>query len=487
MTIVLEKNNTFSTDAYPVFVLLHDNWDDYSTKCKFYLSYAKSKTNISEIGYIKILQADTLKTKLDDSFEALPEDYISLGQSVNFYEKLLEECGVDTAVDFLVAIRDISWNPSLAIPFETTSPFRNALLRSNSAHKARRFGRVVMVGETVSESFSFEYTCQIEGAENFCEVEIDFDAEDKVPGRIVAIIGRNATGKTRFLAQLSRDLAKIRKHSLESERAIKKSFSPQMPIFNRVLALSFSAFDRFSRPSLEQTSYVYCGIRNEKGALSRKDLQNRFLENYSRIKDAGNLLEWKDHIQDILGETSNVFSKAELSNIINEADKSNLLDLLSSGQSILVHAITSLLAWIEPQSIVLFDEPETHLHPHAVANLFNVLNSILKIYDSYAIIATHSPLVVQEVPSKRVVLFDRERNQTLVKTVDMETFGENLSELTRQVFDTVEIKSYYKEVLRRMSKNSDFEKVLGQFDNNLSMSAQSFLLSQYSIKNNENS
>jgi hypothetical protein len=103
-------------------------------------------------------------------------------------------------------------------------------------------------------------------------VNLNFDDKDDIPGRVFGIIGRNATGKTRFLSHLAEDLVKIRRTSLKTEQQREESFHPRRPIFNRLLALSFSAFDQFSRPESEQISYVYCGIRNTKGALSRKNL-----------------------------------------------------------------------------------------------------------------------------------------------------------------------------------------------------------------------
>jgi ABC-type transport system involved in cytochrome c biogenesis ATPase subunit len=472
--------------SYPAFILKIDNWDDYSTKCQFYLTYASSKTKSNDIGNIKILHKKKSRTVLDDDFELLGDEYISLGQSLDFYENLLKICGQDVAVDFLESVRDISWQPLLAEPFETLSPFRNAMLRNNSAQKARRFGRVIINSQKVLESFSFTYKCQIDGADNEIEVAFDFDTDDPVPRRIVGIIGRNATGKTRFLSQLSQDLVKIRRTSLETEKQREESFAPQRPIFNRLLALSFSAFDRFARPQSEQVSYVYCGIRNEKGALSRKDLELKYQSNLVRIKNAGRAYEWAEHMEEILGDAGKEVKKEILQGFVESEDKKDTLELLSSGQAILAHAITSLIAWIEPESIIIFDEPETHLHPNAVASLFNVLHKILRHYDSYSIVATHSPVVIQEVPSKRVILFEREGNTTIVKKLGIETFGENVAELTRHVFDTVEIPSFYKAELKRLSRSRDFEAVMTLFENNLSMSAQSYLLSQYARDNSEN-
>jgi ABC-type cobalamin/Fe3+-siderophores transport system ATPase subunit len=476
---VNNKGRGVKPDTFPAFIMETDNWDDYSTKCQFYVIYYSKNKEKHDIGNIKVLHKEESRTVLENVFEELTAEYISLGQDLEFYENLLKFCKKRRAIKFLELMRDISWQPRLAEPFETLSSFRNALLRYNSAQKARRFGSVVINGESVVEDFGFTYKCQIHGAENETEVVFDFNAKDPVPGRIVGIIGRNATGKTRFLSQIAQDLVKIRRTSLETEKQREESFFPQRPIFNRLLTLSFSAFDRFARPQSEQVSYVYCGIRNEKGLLSRKGLEQRFRSNLVRIKDAGRSNDWVHYMREILGDAGKDIKQEILKEIVESESEDDALALLSSGQAILAHAITSLLAWIEPESMVLFDEPETHLHPNAVSSLFNVYNDILDDYDSYSIMATHSPVVIQEVPSKRVILFDRQGKTTVARSLGLETFGENISELTRHVFDTIEITSFYKERLRKLSRHRDFENVMGLFDNNLSMSAQSFLMSLY--------
>ena len=462
-----------------------DNWDDYSTKCQFYVNfYSKNKT-LYDIGTIKVLKKNTLRTVLADEFEELTDDYISLGQDIEFYENLIKVCRENKAIKFLEIMRDIAWQPTLAEPFETLSSFRNALLRFNTAQKARRVGRAIIVGEDISEDFTFTYTCQISGADNKTEVHFDFNERDPIPGRIIGIIGRNATGKTRFLAQIAQDLVQIKRISLKTEKQQEESFKPVRPIFNRLLTLSFSAFDRFARPTSEHMSYVYCGIRNEKGTLSRRSLNTRFSNNLKRVKEANRTKKWVSYIQDILDEENKEFSNDILDSVFDDVQEENILDLFSSGQAILIHAITSLLAWIEPESMILFDEPETHLHPNAVASLFHVYNDILNKYNSYSIIATHSPVVIQEIPSKRVVLFERSGKTTIAKNLDIETFGESISELTRHVFDTIEIPSFYKSTLKKLSHQYDLDKVLTLFDHNLSMSAQSYLLSQYMVHKNE--
>lgn len=470
---------TLRPKSFPCFSLTTNSWDDYGTKCLFYLNYHAADGNTVGIGSVKILQKDADQTVIPERFEVLDDTFISLGQDVEFYQRLLSHCGRPMADDVLSALRDITWQPPLAIPFEPTSPFRNALLRENSAHKARRFGQSIILGSEIDERFSFRYSVQIPGATEPFDVEIDLDERDDVPGRIVCVIGRNAVGKTQFLASLANDLVQLTQTSEETIRKRDERFYGQRPIFTRVITISYSAFDKFARPKSQHASYVYCGIRNEKGGLSRTHLVDTYRANLARIRDAGRGHEWVSYMQRILGDSSNILSErlsveAESEDIDDEA-----LSVLSSGQSILANFVTAFVAWIQPNSLVLFDEPETHLHPNAVASLFGVLNDILSDYKSFAILATHSPLVIQEVPSKRVVVFTREGNATTAERLSVESFGESISELTRHVFETIEIPHQFKIILDQLAKTASFEEVMALFANRLSFSAQAFLLTRY--------
>lgn len=254
-----------SPEKYPAFLLERDRWDDYSTKCQFQLFWFDKQHVKHQIGDVKVLHKTENITPLETSFDELGDEYISLGQDETYYQSLIDICGREIAICFLEAVRDIAWMPTLALPFSTLSSFRNALLRFNSAERARRFGLSIVNGDNIVEDLKFSYQCQLPGSENELIVNFDFDAHDPVPGRIVAIIGRNATGKTRFLAQIARDLVQISQTSIESGKQRDNRFSPQRPIFNQLLALSFSAFDKFARPKTKQISYVYCGIRKRKG------------------------------------------------------------------------------------------------------------------------------------------------------------------------------------------------------------------------------
>ena len=471
--------------SFPFFSLSGSRWDDFGIESSFTLYYCKSLTERVRIGEVKILSAGVSVTSLPHEFSSLDPSYVSLGQSLAFYENLsslftIEECAI-----VLDSLNDIAWKPFKSEAFESKSSYRNSLLRENEARNALRFGRYIILDEAYDEYFSFEYTANIEGADNSFSISINFDEEDPIPGRIVGVIGRNAVGKTQLLGNLAKDLVQTQKVSQKTVIDTNKKFKGNRPVFNRVIAVSYSAFDKFSRPKDEYASYVYCGIRNAKGALSRKHLIETYKKNLLNIKELNRERVWINSMSEILDNKNDEF-EIRLNNEL-EIDFSNehddgALSIMSSGQSILAHFVTAVIARIQENTLILFDEPETHLHPNAVAHLFNVLDRILKRYSSFAIIATHSPIVIQEIPKKRLILLTREGNNTLNIPMEFETFGESISELTRHVFDTVSTPHYYKKVLKDLSKNRSFEEVNTLFDDGLSFNAKSYLLGQYGDK-----
>lgn len=480
---VREYNKALVSDYYPVFSLMTDNWDDFGTVCTFYLYYHTSKTTIVKIGQVKILQRNKAHTILPDEFTNLGSEYISLGQSIEFYRNLYDKLGSNEAVKALESLNDISWKPNIAEEFESKSQYRNALFRENSASSAFRFGRAIILNEKYDENFSFKYTVNIPGADSPFTISVDFDEDDCLPGRIVGIIGRNAVGKTQLMGALAKDLVQVGRVSQKTIDDKNRRFQGNRPAFTRVITVSYSAFDKFIRPKNPQASYIYCGIRNDKGALSKKSLIENYKSNLEKINELGRSNLWISFMSKILDNSSGDFIEKLENEIEFNIDTDNeTLSLLSSGQSILAHFVTALVARIQDNTLVLFDEPETHLHPNAVAQLFNVMNNMLNKFNSFAVVATHSPIVIQEIPRKRVILLTREGNSTLSSSMDFETFGENVSELTRHVFDTVNIPNHYKKVFKELSKSKSFEEVNSLFKDGLGFNAKAYLLAQYGNK-----
>jgi predicted ATP-dependent endonuclease of OLD family len=99
-----------------------------------------------------------------------------------------------------------------------------------------------------------------------------------------------------------------------------------------------------------------------------------------------------------------------------------------------MHAVASLVAHTEPKSIVLIDEPETHLHPPLLAALMHAIRLILRKNDAFAVIATHSPVVIQETLRRHISIVKRSGSQIVIHQPVIETYGESIGEITNEIF-----------------------------------------------------
>jgi predicted ATP-dependent endonuclease of OLD family len=95
--------------------------------------------------------------------------------------------------------------------------------------------------------------------------------------------------------------------------------------------------------------------------------------------------------------------------------------------------ITRLVETVAEQSLVLLDEPEAHLHPPLLASFVRALSNLQTERNGVALIGTHSPVVLQEVPRScvwKVSRWDRHPPERPA----LETYGENVGVLTHEIF-----------------------------------------------------
>ena len=102
---------------------------------------------------------------------------------------------------------------------------------------------------------------------------------------------------------------------------------------------------------------------------------------------------------------------------------------------------------------------------------------VLDKFESYAIIATHSPLVIREMVSDNVMVFSREDNLLNVVKIGVESFGEDISVLTDVVFKNMNDEKRYEYVVRELSDiyGYDYDKIVGALQgehNKLGLSAR---------------
>ncbi|MFD7523860.1 AAA family ATPase [Paenibacillus chitinolyticus] len=475
---------------YPCIVLMSDNWNDFGFETYFYFYYVKhSKYNPELIGAYKILDKKNPRTRytIEKAFKKLTKNYCSLGQSLEFYEKA-KKFGL-TKKDF-ACLNDASFDKDIYDSFREEEGFRESLLRWSEATKALREANEIFGGiieNRKSKKFTFNY--KIPNATSPHIVNLNFD-KSNLPFRINCFVGKNATGKTKVLSQLASQLS----GAVQKEN---NSFHPERPSFSKVIAISYSAFDELYKPfednkrnleseetRMEETvffSYVYCGLRTKKGVLSLEDVENNFFDAYDVVRKKNREEQWTRIMSNVLEEESITILKDMREN----HNSHSLNSLFSSGQNILISIMTEVIANIELDSILLFDEPEIHLHPNAIANFMRMCYEILEEFESFAVISTHSPLIIQEIPSRYVHLFSRISNTPLVETLYNECFGENISTITNDVFEVREHESNYKNWFKKMSVNNSKEEIIDLFENDLSFNALTYLNTLFHNKSKE--
>jgi len=64
-----------------------------------------------------------------------------------------------------------------------------------------------------------------------------------------------------------------------------------------------------------------------------------------------------------------------------------------------------------------------------------------------------------------------------ISGLEFECFGENLSAITENVFDTIEVRRTYKEVLTEIGNRLSLDEAIALFDDKLSFNAVTYLRS----------
>ena len=456
---------------YPVIIYNKNNWDDYGYSTIFNLTLYYSPHSKIELGEIKIGNNKDDNIQIPKNFKKLGINYFSLGVSSEYYERLVELIP-NIFSNVLNVLNDVAKDKKLLLKYQDLEIFQKSFLRSSESEYILNNFEDIIKSQTKEWNYEFSFSCRIGDALKDHDVKFSFENFTSNYYRFYCIVGKNATGKTRYLSQFVNKLAD------NSEDGV---FKPNRPYFSKVIAASFSFFDKFKFPTKQDTNYEFIGIKDARGSINEKMNSSKIWQSYKRIaKDKTKSDLWFKCIESSLETEYLNFSLNELKNVSYRQKFVNQTEsIFSSGQNIIFQFITRLIESIEDNSILLFDEPETHLHPNITGRLIRTIHVILNKYKSFCILATHSPVVVQEIPSKFIRIFDRNDNTPLIYSPVIECFGENLSEISNTIFKVDEEKELYKTQLDELiSQNKSFEEINSLFEHGLSLNARIYLLSK---------
>ena len=257
----------------------------------------------------------------------------------------------------------------------------------------------------------------------------------------------------------------------------------------RLILVSYSPFDNFTLPttsnyalclaqgdhSAADDRFVYCGIRdihleyNEQQANGQlKDIKylQKDRQSITVVKTQERLAaDFASAFKCLSEQTArykiwlDVINKAEesmpdLAEKMKEISDKDSMDswaeyfrTLSTGYKFFFHSMSYILSFLEDGSLVLFDEPENHIHPPLLSFMMARYRELLSKYNSVMLVSTHSPVIIQELFADSVFKVYRDSGSIRIRKPDIETYGATFGEINAEVFGlTSDFSSFFKAI-----------------------------------------
>ena len=346
-----------------------------------------------------------------------------------------------------------------------------------------------------SINYSFKEDGIDKGALNFKK-----NRKSKLPMNVYAVVGGNGSGKSYKINQIiSEHMAGDKKFSqilhfslspfdniinfdkdgsrkeisdkgkdsdgeiiYEKVGFVSVKYPPILEVLKKAEALALTDVKKY----LYQKSSKYLVAENTlkegfEGEISIKESFSYYIQNLlidliaseDKLKmwgDCLNFFTFESWVDDII----NAFQDRKISK--NDIEK---IDTLSSGQATILLYITKLVSSINQGSLVIFDEPETFMHPPMVKAFIRAVSELVDNNKAFCLMATHSPVIIQEIPHCNVYKLDSNHELT---NIYYKTYGQNLDTLYKNIYGVE---------LQQTGYNSFFndrkEEIIGEGQNDL--------------------
>ncbi|RAZ31304.1 AAA family ATPase [Microbacterium sp. SMR1] len=509
--VYLARELELASKAIPepalVVVPVIDGWDDFSTSFRAALHFTRSNNSAVSV---RLMFADSASTgpattrllggRPYIAFDEIEEPFVSILGEAAGYRTLVERLGFEHAVSALRRMRDLVVaelegidEPMLQL--SRSKDFAQGVLRDDATWTAYRQGGRYLTPTGAADvddaARSFEASAQLPGMRGAHILDADFGSDFPLARRSLVLVGQNGVGKTRFLRSL---IDGLQTAPDENAAALQHpaSFEPR-PRVSRVLVFSSTVSDPYPAevPPWRGLDYRYHRmVGHPPGADD--DLARSLVD---CLRSAGEVeglgarggIDVLDAVLEPLGIRDELH--VEVKAVPPDADalppaiavggrlylpffhrwnEQRRLHLharmienappkaivagrardLSSGEQTLLRFAVQAIGSLRTGSLLIFDEPETHLHPHYVSTFMSILDALLEASHSIALIATHSVYVVREVPARRVRIVRHDRDGEI--TMDpprLQTFGASIDSISSFVFGDVSTKHRFQQVL----------------------------------------
>lgn len=506
---VLSKSAWVPDNGRDSAYLKIDLWNDYSFVTTFHLSLHDQDGLFHDIGDIKIgFKGQAAKTKtctrLPDRFQNIGEEFFSLGVGVEFY-KNIEMLPNLLGRKVLSSLRDIVDKPEIIESIKEEQVFSESLLRSVSLSVVK--GQYARVLEGLAELTDFKFKFVRSESPDYGSVSLGFEVKvDSTPvSNIHAVIGQNGVGKTTILNGM---IDAVTCSGESSSKFVNTDGWQEADItndyFSSLVSVSFSAFDPFTPPKEQPdpakgTCYFYIGLKSSENSALHKaadELRNDCIKALVNcFQEPAKTMRWLNAIE-TLGSDENFFlmrleqlnsTYINVCNQIKEHESSCVLDKyrdaidpvlseMSSGHAVVLLTISRLVATVEEKTLVLLDEPESHLHPPLLSAFVRALSDLLQDRNGLAVIATHSPVILQEMPRSCVWKVYRQGKNVVASRPTIETFAENVGVLTSEVFNLeVERSGFHDTLAKSVISGKTYEEIVEDYDDQIGFEGRAIL------------
>ncbi|PAV27077.1 hypothetical protein CF392_02790 [Tamilnaduibacter salinus] len=490
---IIPHNHPLPSEGRNTAYLKPDDWNDYHYQTMFHLAIYDGSSNFIEIGSVKIgFKGQTPTTPTRDvmitPLKSLEPSFFSMGAEADYY-KQLAKLPQKYRQKILTSLRDVVFDRDILKTALDEDVFNTSLMRFSSLTAIKFDYSRILDGSEPLTDFKFTYQRTRTPEKGPIELRFEVGKNDLPSTNIHALIGRNGSGKTTLLNDMTQAIT--HKNNNQS-RFIDNDFLDE-PIsddyFGHLVSVSFSAFDPFPPPEDQPdvkkgTCYKYIGLKDQKREdrlKNIKELQKEALEALEEcLRNSGKRARWSSAINGL--ETDINFSEMNLKSLLEtkpEEIEDRALDAMasmSSGHAIVFITITNLIAYVGLKTLVLIDEPESHLHPPLLSAFIRALSNLLKDQNGVAIIATHSPVVLQEVPRCCVWTITRFQQETNIRRPRTESFGKNVGTLTRDIFGLEVTTSGFHQLIKELAiEESTYKDALNRLDSNLGLEGRSIL------------
>ncbi|MCK1477910.1 AAA family ATPase [Bradyrhizobium sp. 197] len=428
--------------------------------------------------------------------------YVGILDNVESYGSLIQLLGFARAITSLRLLGDAvvlrtEGMDTTRLPLFDTDQFHLGALRASSNYVAFRHGRRYLRPElqapVADAATSFHMATNLLAADNPYDIDFDFRPDELNRDRVAVLIGRNGTGKTQLLLSLIRS-----QRSPQVGEPVVSTVFETAPTFSRLMVFSSVASDSYPRsiPPWDGVDYQYFSmIANtdteadaSTGALidclrdhrqfepftqgmpfsgpSRLNMLERSLAPLSFSKtihlplrdqsephDLFDVRTWQGRAYFPLFRSLNEQRQLQLVRMVDWSRSPVTFGLgeaprtLSSGEQAMLRFAAQAVGSIEQGSMLLFDEPETHLHPNYVSDFMSILHTLLAATRSVAIIVTHSAYVVREVPRQRVRILSLNERVISINQPRLQTFGASIDSISQFVFGDSDMSHGYQDLL----------------------------------------